>query len=1105
MTAPIHNKSVVSAARVTDSLEKPALDDRSYRVILLPNQLEVLLIHDPKTDKASAALDVNVGSYSDAEDMPGLAHAVEHMLFMGTEKFPSENEYNQYLSTHNGYSNAFTAATSTNFYFEVAASAHTPSNSKASSQIDVSKTTNDSILYGALDRFAQFFVKPLFLEDTLKKELRSVDSENKKNLQSDTWRLHQLSQSVSNKKHPYNHFSTGNWKTLHDNPLSKGVDLRARFMDFYEKHYSANRMKLVVLGRESLDELESWTVELFSDVPNKNLQQNRWDDIPLFEENGSFMQLFAKPVADVRTLSFFFPYPDETDMWDCHPSHYLSHLIGHEGPGSVLAYLKEKGWADSLSCGSLPLCPGAAYFDIRVTLTAEGLIQYQEIAKVIFQYIALLREGTPQEWVFEELKNVGEVEFRFKQNSSASKTASRLSGMMQRPYPRDELLSAPVTTRVFSPAKIQEGLEYLRPDNVRITVVSQNYPGTWDKKEAWYGTEYSYQPWPKDFKKMIIDAAGARSADRPSQLHLPHKNEFIPTRLDVEKKEVLTPAIAPKLIRNDQYVRIWYKKDDQFWVPKANVKITLRTPLSSITPRCSAISKLYCSLVQDSLNEYSYDAEIAGLEYSLSQNGLGLQIIISGYNDKMAVLLEKVLHSMRELNVKEDRFDIIKERAQRVYKNWHFKQPFHQVGTYKSWLTQDRSFIVDELANELQNITVEDIRAFYPQLLKQLHIEVLAHGNLSKEDARNITDLVETILKPKGLPSAQWPMRRTLVIPPGSNYLYERTLADPENVNHCIEYVLPIGDDQDRNLRAKTLLAASIGEEPCYDQLRTKEQLGYVVFSGAVIPVTHLCYRILVQSEKSPDYLEGRIEAFLVQLGEQIRDMDENKFEKHKAGLCSKISEKPKNLKDESIQLMSYILAETFAFDSAETDVAEVMKLTKADIVDFYNSYLSPASKTRSKLSIHLLAQATPASIAAHMTPEEQLDKTVALIVQLFQSNMPVDADKLKARFAKVDLSGGDSDAVLGAVGTYLREDAGLPQEDVQGILEQGKLAIGSVLASVGIESKTETPATTDVIPVAAKATTITDVHEFRASLQASLGLRPVRDISEYEDIESKL
>lgn len=68
--------------RVADQLEIPSLDDRTYRVIRLPNQLEVLLVHDPETDKASAALDVNVGNFSDEDDMPGMAHAVEHVGFV---------------------------------------------------------------------------------------------------------------------------------------------------------------------------------------------------------------------------------------------------------------------------------------------------------------------------------------------------------------------------------------------------------------------------------------------------------------------------------------------------------------------------------------------------------------------------------------------------------------------------------------------------------------------------------------------------------------------------------------------------------------------------------------------------------------------------------------------------------------------------------------------------------------------------------------------------------------------------------------------------------------------------------------------------------------
>jgi len=59
------------------NLETPLNDDRTYRLIKLPNQLEVLLVHDTDTDTASAAMDVNVGNFSDDPYMSGMAHAVE--------------------------------------------------------------------------------------------------------------------------------------------------------------------------------------------------------------------------------------------------------------------------------------------------------------------------------------------------------------------------------------------------------------------------------------------------------------------------------------------------------------------------------------------------------------------------------------------------------------------------------------------------------------------------------------------------------------------------------------------------------------------------------------------------------------------------------------------------------------------------------------------------------------------------------------------------------------------------------------------------------------------------------------------------------------------
>lgn len=72
MTANMKEMTLPSggATVITNKLEQPDLDNRSYRVIQLPNKLEALIVHDPDTDKASAALDVHVGNFSDSDDLP---------------------------------------------------------------------------------------------------------------------------------------------------------------------------------------------------------------------------------------------------------------------------------------------------------------------------------------------------------------------------------------------------------------------------------------------------------------------------------------------------------------------------------------------------------------------------------------------------------------------------------------------------------------------------------------------------------------------------------------------------------------------------------------------------------------------------------------------------------------------------------------------------------------------------------------------------------------------------------------------------------------------------------------------------------------------------
>jgi len=976
------------------------------------------------------------------------------------------------------------------------------------SDSDTTEPAGEPPLYGALDRFAQFFVAPLFLSETLDRELKAVDSENKKNLQSDNWRLSQLNKSLSNPKHPYHHFSTGNLETLRDAPRKRGVDIRKEFMDFHDKHYSANRMKLVVLGKESLDELESWVAELFADVKNKDLPPNRWPGIQPYSDKEVLTQVLAKPVMDSRLLDIYFLYQDEEALYKTQPSRYISHLIGHEGPGSILAYIKAKGWANGLSAGAMEVCPGSAFFTVSIRLTAEGLKEYQEVVKTVFQYVSLIKEAPPQQWIVDEIKGMAEVDFRFKQKSPASSFTSKLSSVMQKPLPREWLLSGTTLIREFDAEAIRHALSYLRTDNYRLTIVSQEFPGNWDHKEKWYGTEYRTEKIPADFEAAVRKAGESTAKDRPSELHLPHVNEFIPTRLTVEKKEKSEPMKHPKLIRNDEGIRTWWKKDDRFWVPKGNIVTTLRTPLAGTTPANVVKTKLYCELVKDALVEYSYDAEIAGLEYSLSNSSLGLDIDISGYNDKMPVLLEKVLVSMRDLEVKPDRFRIVKERLLRGYRNWDFQQPYRQVGDFTRWLGTETGWINEQYLAELPHITPEDVSTFYPQLLHQVHLEVLAHGNLYKEDVLRMTRLIESTLKLRALPEAQRQVRRNLILPEGIDLTYRRDLVDPANVNNCIEYYLYVGNVADMVLRAKLLLLGQMTDEPGFDQLRTKEQLGYIVFTGARMAATTMGYRVIIQSERSTEYLEERINAFLAMFAKSLANMTPKEFESHKKSVINKRLEKIKNLDQETARFWAHIESEYYHFLQVEDDVAHIKPLTKQDLIDFFTHYIHPTSPHRAKLAVHMIAQASPQAVKATISDSEQIEKVMSLLSKYLTSlGVAVDDEKLAKRFEHVDIAGGDQAAMITAIGKYLAEDAHVSPEQSQLVIQQGKQLMGTILPSLGIAIKPVVDGEQELpeAPPVKKTTWIENVHGFKAGLEVSAGPGPVTDLSEYEEFEPKL
>jgi len=136
-------------------------------------------------------------------------------------------------------------------------------------------------------------------------------------------------------------------------PKANGVDIREQLLEFHSKYYSANLMRLVVLGREPLDELEKMVTELFSSIPSTDAPKPSlsYAGAEPFGAEQMGHTVYVVPVKELRLLSMTWPLPAQQEHFEVKPTRYLSHLLGHESAGSVLALLKKEGLADSLSAG----------------------------------------------------------------------------------------------------------------------------------------------------------------------------------------------------------------------------------------------------------------------------------------------------------------------------------------------------------------------------------------------------------------------------------------------------------------------------------------------------------------------------------------------------------------------------------------------------------------------------------------------------------------------------------------------------------------------------------------------------------------------------------
>lgn len=876
---------VGTAADAPDGSDAPVTlvqspnDHRDYRYLTLDNDLRVLLVSDPTADKAAASLTVFRGSYDETEAWPGLAHFLEHMLFIGTAKYPEVDAYQQFISRNGGSSNAYTAGDHTNYFFDV----------------------HPEQFPAAMDRFAQFFISPLFDPEYVAREKNAVNSEYQLQIKADNWRGSAVVNQVINPAHPQSRFSIGSLETL-------GEGVREALVEFFESAYSADQMVLVALSNQPLDEMAAWVGPMFEQIENRRIGPAPARP-PLFTEGELPAVLNYRTIKDGYRVVYNFPIPPEAPYYRQKPAEYVSNLIGHEGEGSLHQRLQQAGWIESLAVGTGSFDRGNSLLVVDIALTDTGYANVDKVTDALFDYVALLQRNAPEAWRYQEQARVAELGFRFQEPSSATAFVYQVAPRFM-DYPPQDVLAAPYLMEEFDADLIGRYIAALTPDNVLVEIAGPDVPT--DARERWFDVPYALER-----------RAPARTPSGLSGLALPEPNRYLPGSLAVLPDDPTPPQLA--LARPG--LTLWSDRDTEFGTPRANLYLSLGVPDGFATPADLARATLYSRVVQDSLTATVYPAYLAGLGYGLDADGYGFELRVSGYDDKQLELVEVVLDRLVRCEVEPARFAALRDELLRDWRNYRDERPSTQAYGALGYLLLSSRWPPETLIEALGDSDAADLVDWCRAHTGTFNVLALDHGNIAADAPWALAATLRERLSLGAFPRYQ----------PAVTEIRGASLY-PLDIDHeDAAMVLYLQDPDDRvETRARGALASSVLRQAYFTSLRTEQQLGYVVAVANQSVRDRGGLAFMVQSPvASPAELVQRTREFLESELDVVRAMPEDEFLSYRQGLVGRLQERDRNLAGRGARLWQELDLGHTGFDSREQLAAAVADLTRDDLLAY--------------------------------------------------------------------------------------------------------------------------------------------------------------------------
>jgi len=986
--------------------DKPKGDPRKYQGAVLANGLHVINIQDESSLDSAMAMGVMSGLYNDPPDLPGLAHFCEHMLFLGSAKFPSATEFDQYMSMHGGSNNAFTATELTDYFFQ----------SSKSSALD------------AMPRFADWFVEPMFNRTYVEKEVHAIDSEHAKNRDDPTWRILDLFHSLANPESPVSRFHTGNIDTLLTEPKKKGIDTVAELRKYFNEHYCASKMRLVTFGATSLSEQFAAAKKAFSNIslgsescrqPNSYAVPAAWPADRL----GKWVNVLGtQPTSE---LWLMFPMPDLTSAYASRPEHYLDYVFQYKGLNSLSRVLETSlGLTSGMSTMLEGTGSAGGHFFIILDLSPAGRAQHSLVLDLVFSYIAALRRAGANEKLYESLADLSKLNWDWAGLSTPMDTVSNFAQTIAE-MPMQDSIWGGARIDVVNVTLINSLFETLRPDNMiaaSVVPAKTSVDMLFDKQQVQtlpnYGVKYSVQPIESQllgraatWQKWITGKATAdevrseilttlKSTNLPSVEVLPTPPRPIigvPKHMSLDhmhaqnlageagagSTESIFGPLPTRLSPDSQKGReIWYRRGWMTNAPQVQLSVSLRRMRHEGDPEPSAQEvveyALYAKLLNDKMEPELVDLTAAGVSIGISPGSSGLSLSVSGYPPNMQTVIKAALQAYNSFSGNNSDLNLIRrfKDAQAVYRErlkTYSDMPVSYAISDRTTLLQEGADSNEELLQALDNVTLQSALSTGKQvtLSKPLVLTSLSMGNLDQKMAEAAVTAVESGIPgaADGLKAAETSsgsVQRSLrVVNPANPAELRKKNPRAGDPNDAVVVSVLYGVSDIKN-RVLFGILGDILKTVSYEELRTQRQLGYVVNGGALQLSNVLGVSCVVQGTKlKADPLEAAVEAVYHEyMPSKLAALADKDFQSYVSSYRQSLLTPPTSFQEEFAQFLDPVSSST---DSNCFHLHDEMLLfldtltSKQPLIDAWAALMQPSSGTRKKIVVKYFADTVPA------------------------------------------------------------------------------------------------------------------------------------------------